>query len=392
MGVSKSALVYGFVELPSRFQSTLPVWGATSSPSRARFRATLFQSTLPVWGATLPRPLAVTLLVISIHAPRVGSDGSTSSQAITRANFNPRSPCGERLSRTGCLCVMSCISIHAPRVGSDSLHAEERDRRFYFNPRSPCGERHDLRLTFSSMVKFQSTLPVWGATVALARVCVARHISIHAPRVGSDRRGRRDLHIPTNFNPRSPCGERRRTRMRRRCEPYFNPRSPCGERPWRRPRGRGRSHFNPRSPCGERPSALRSTFLGPTFQSTLPVWGATLRTWAAEANERISIHAPRVGSDARDQANCRAAFPFQSTLPVWGATRADTLLAQYLAISIHAPRVGSDSPFSPSRSAAVYFNPRSPCGERPRRRCTASLAPQFQSTLPVWGATGRSGA
>ena len=34
-----------------------------------------------------------------------------------------------------------------------------------------------------------------------------------------------------------------------------------------------------------------------TFQSTLPVWGATLDADRAGIIDRISIHAPRVGSD-----------------------------------------------------------------------------------------------
>ena len=79
------------------------------------------------------------------------------------------------------------------------------------------------------------------------------------------------------------------------------------------------------------------------FQSTLPVWGATLETGSSLVCDI-----------------------FQSTLPVWGATvgfHADSL--EECLISIHAPRVGSDGspPIVPVKSVA------------------------FQSTLPVWGAT-----
>ena len=35
-------------------------------------------------------------------------------------------------------------------------------------------------------VRFQSTLPVWGATAMIAAKRFPRDISIHAPRVGSD--------------------------------------------------------------------------------------------------------------------------------------------------------------------------------------------------------------
>ena len=37
-----------------KFQSTLPVWGATAQVWACRGYCELFQSTLPVWGATLP--------------------------------------------------------------------------------------------------------------------------------------------------------------------------------------------------------------------------------------------------------------------------------------------------------------------------------------------------
>ena len=35
-----------------RFQSTLPVWGATMFCAKGMMRVEIFQSTLPVWGAT----------------------------------------------------------------------------------------------------------------------------------------------------------------------------------------------------------------------------------------------------------------------------------------------------------------------------------------------------
>ena len=56
-------------------------------------------------------------------------------------HFNPRSPCGERriLRRRS---LQPCIiSIHAPRVGSDRFPDFYKMISSYFNPRSPCGER-----------------------------------------------------------------------------------------------------------------------------------------------------------------------------------------------------------------------------------------------------------
>ena len=80
----------------------------------------------------------------------------------------------------------------------------------------------------------------------------------------------------------------------------------------------------------------------------------------------ISIHAPRVGSDLSCMSVTPGSQKFQSTLPVWGATRA--LL-------------------SVTRAWIKDFNPRSPCGERHGWITETCSMAEFQSTLPVWGAT-----
>ena len=56
-----------------------------------------------------------------------------------------------------------------------------------------------------------------------------------------------------------------------------------------------------------------------TFQSTLPVRGATHTISRCTAGTAISIHAPREGSDPHRLGD-PAAGRFQSTLPVRGAT------------------------------------------------------------------------
>ena len=78
------------------------------------------------------------------------------------------------------------ISIHAPHAGSDLKKAFKSEYARYFNPRSPCGERLGYDEIKAITKRFQSTLPMRGATTAL------------------------DLTMmQTDFNPRSPCGERR---------------------------------------------------------------------------------------------------------------------------------------------------------------------------------------
>ena len=56
------------------FQSTHPVWGATSMRRSKHTGYSLFQSTHPVWGATLAKVVFGVGHKISIHAPRVGCD------------------------------------------------------------------------------------------------------------------------------------------------------------------------------------------------------------------------------------------------------------------------------------------------------------------------------
>ena len=150
----------------------------------------------------------------------------------------------------------SCrISIHAPRAGSDPNGTPFR----------------------RAMMIFQSTLPVRGATnITFDSFCPGK-ISIHAPRAGSDWGSLGEGSVSSNFNPRSPCGERLLICVVIAIMIYhFNPRSPCGERPSAPTSRRGRVRdFNPRSPCGERPPFVWLSATIKKFQSTLPVRGAT---------------------------------------------------------------------------------------------------------------------
>ena len=102
------------------------------------------------------------------------------------------------------------------------------------------------------------------------------------------------------------------------------------------------NYFNPRAPCGARPAKGVGTFGTSLFQSTRPVWGATVVCRSPANTPMISIHAPRVGRDLR----CLPCSASQCT------------------ISIHAPRVGRDDITGFSNAASKNFNPRAPCGAR----------------------------
>ena len=121
------------------FQSTLPMRGATRFSNSAHLPFQ-FQSTLPMRGATYAVGIIVQAILISIHAPHAGSDAALPVELQGHINFNPRSPCGERLDANGFETVEP-ISIHAPHAGSDGMRLALTSVFCHFNPRSPCGER-----------------------------------------------------------------------------------------------------------------------------------------------------------------------------------------------------------------------------------------------------------
>ncbi len=123
--------------------------------------------------------------------------------------------------------------------------------------------------------KFQSTRPLWGATTRLRAPRRTRSISIHAPLVGRDAIRAWWRSMPTDFNPRAPCGARPHRHACRAVSRNFNPRAPCGARlmgvvkllgqvaisihaplvgrdPTRCAAFSAGSDFNPRAPCGAR--------------------------------------------------------------------------------------------------------------------------------------------
>ncbi len=263
----------GFI---AAFQSTLPARGATSA-SRCPSAARSFQSTLPARGATRTCKMSENLKRISIHAPRTGSDRSAPKADAQSVQISIHAP------RTGSDWMVNfirhnlCISIHAPRTGSDATIKHYQWIARHFNPRSPHGERQKFLRRWKRQRKiFQSTLPARGATGTAAR----------------------KYQRTTDFNPRSPHGERPDQVVTRTKVAKFQSTLPArGATIW--------SSLSPRT--------LK-------FQSTLPARGATWqirRTWSPEENfnprsphgerrwhfaafcgtMRISIHAPRTGSD-----------------------------------------------------------------------------------------------
>ena len=324
------------------FQSTLPARGATlleGNPGKQK----LFQSTLPARGATYLLTRMVVSPLISIHAPRTGSDTACWATAPSRSNFNPRSPHGERPGESSISSQLSQFQSTLPARGATLLVN---------------GLWHDQI--------FQSTLPARGATTFVVHAQKS-NISIHAPRTGSDA-----LYFPRIAFAR-----------------YFNPRSPHGERPSGQPEPPAASNFNPRSPHGERRSARTSPDVTFPFQPTLPARGATRMLDNQIARTFISTHAPRTGSDDGRRRTSAAAKDFNPRSPHGERRHTRTQTASPKTISTHAPRTGSDGIKHGKRFGQRAFQPTLPArgATPPIRGFVKALA--FQPTLPARGATRR---
>ena len=289
-----------------------------------------FQPTLPARGATAPNDVSLRRWQISTHAPRTGSDVKIIHDDFVTYKFQPTLPargatkhckpkCGSLIfqptlpARGATLAVPAqkrvvLISTHAPRTGSDNAGIRQWQ-----------------------IASISTHAPRTGSDTASDRGRCLPAISTHAPRTGSDALAAATIEEETDFNPRSPHGERRHYRRRISNRKYFNPRSPHGERPFcslmarkalafqptlpargatrRRPAGCRPSYFNPRSPHGERQATLRLTQTSLNdfnprsphgerqllrqngvaigeFQPTLPARGATAWTYRKSPQAR----------------------------------------------------------------------------------------------------------
>ena len=203
---------------------------------------------------------------ISIHAPRKGSDGTSLMLARPLWYFYPRSPRGERPKAWQRRSASSC--------------------NFY--PRSPRGERRCSLVADVIGIPFLSTLPARGATAACKKLERVQPISIHAPREGSD--------VPTTLPARGATGHSApdvapaaflstlpaRGATLLITDIAFPPVEFLSTLPARGAtsappkRGNSKSYFYPRSPRGERRRSRRWRGSKAKFLSTLPARGATL--------------------------------------------------------------------------------------------------------------------
>ncbi len=235
-----------------------------------------------------------------------------------------------------------------------------------FNPRAPCGARLASFESAAAIWSFQSTRPVRGATHLPVLRGRRRHVSIHAPRAGRDPARTGASRPQARFNPRAPCGARRRQVVQQVVVVEVSIHAPR---------------------AGRDVTANDEDVAHVAFQSTRPVRGATRRHHRQAPGGRFQSTRPVRGATFHLREP-RSTSEFQSTRPVRGATR----------------------PRSPPGCRRRSFNPRAPCGARRLGDHHEALgvlvsihAPragrdgvegedvrprfQFQSTRPVRGAT-----
>ena len=124
-----------------------------------------FQSTQPMRAATL-QILIFCGLHISIHAAHAGCDASTDILYVGFIRISIHA------AHAGCdlwllrISPVTIISIHAAHAGCDLLTNFVWHSSCNFNPRSPCGLRLTTVLNLPSSPAFQSTQPMRAATQA----------------------------------------------------------------------------------------------------------------------------------------------------------------------------------------------------------------------------------
>ena len=300
------------------FNPRTPCGVRPSFPSSI-FNISPFQSTHPLRGATAAVPLYHPTAMISIHAPLAGCDRECASCGRALCDFNPRTPCGVRRHQTA-----------------------QGGRQVDFNPRTPCGVRPPAKRAIVFALRFQSTHPLRGATPVPPMAGNGLWISIHAPLAGCDRK--------------------------------------------KKERERSQTHFNPRTPCGVRRRSTATTRTTTAFQSTHPLRGATNVEFLSPREDGISIHAPLAGCDGQMRPDpARIGISIHAPLAGCDTARLENGMTE--GISIHAPLAGCDE-FQLCRYACVHnFNPRTPCGVRPLRVSVEQPLRVFQSTHPLRGAT-----
>ena len=217
------------------FQPTRPLRGATASRSDFRGAATGFQPTRPLRGATSvavsiksnssyfnPRApcgarqkyasLSYMAWHISTHAPLAGRDERPQRPCVFVHRISTHAPlAGRDWGNKDLQHLAKHISTHAPLAGRDLRVSVNYGQLAYFNPRAPCGARPADHAGQYRDILISTHAPLAGRdSYTRNQIINKSEISTHAPLAGRDAMAQEVNAINENFNPRAPCGARRK--------------------------------------------------------------------------------------------------------------------------------------------------------------------------------------
>ena len=159
-------------------------------------------------GATYMSREPIIQMLVSIHAPHAGRDHQRTAMN-RQVSVSIHAPHAGR-DPSACVIVVSLIVFQStrPMRGATACRRSHCPLLRSFNPRAPCGARQINMISSARTMVFQSTRPMRGATTTDDFICSLIVVSIHAPHAGRDdvRAARRAS--GRGFNPRAPCGAR----------------------------------------------------------------------------------------------------------------------------------------------------------------------------------------
>ena len=105
-------------DLSITFQSTRPAWGRDSCRTTSASTSINFNPHAPHGGATIPPQIRFVQPQFQSTRPAWGRDLRTRSAYLPQRHFNPHAPHGGATLHPLLAMMMICISIHTPRMGA----------------------------------------------------------------------------------------------------------------------------------------------------------------------------------------------------------------------------------------------------------------------------------
>ena len=237
------------------------------------------------------------------------------------------------------------ISTHAPLAGRDAIAAKRPTYRADFNPRAPCGARLCHKFHIFPTIRFQPTRPLRGATLYKLIDTESNKFQPTRPLRGATKK----LDSLTGhglISTHAPLAGRDAGFMHRLSAFDISTHAPLA----------GRDYI-----------PIENSDLSIGFQPTRPLRGATNQTEYKHDYQGISTHAPLAGRDSNERGNNAKRRNISTHAPLAGrdgsGAEEETLV---LRISTHAPLAGRDGQNRLCWARTDHFNPRAPCGARPR--------------------------